>query len=201
MGLSPLARGNLDRRRDSHRRRGPIPARAGQPLPASLRPGLLRAYPRSRGATASCSPSRAACKGLSPLARGNRACPRFALLLGGPIPARAGQPGSSPGPACWRRAYPRSRGATRVLCICQSIHHGLSPLARGNRNHGRSVMAATGPIPARAGQPHRSASRHHGSGAYPRSRGATSIACASAVRQRGLSPLARGNRVPIPMTK
>jgi len=71
---------------------------------------------------------------------------------------------------------------------------GLSPLARGNRHHGEKLVAEGGPIPARAGQPPAWIADVIGDGAYPRSRGATSIACAPAAMLGGLSPLARGNR-------
>ena len=71
MGLSPLARGN---RNQSHPRAllpGPIPARAGQPLPAASIGFMPGAYPRSRGATVLVRVHVQSACGLSPLARGN----------------------------------------------------------------------------------------------------------------------------------
>ena len=70
-GLSPLARGNHVDLLGAVAGVRPIPARAGQPgdcLPSSR---LQRAYPRSRGATASPSKAVPCPRGLSPLARGN----------------------------------------------------------------------------------------------------------------------------------
>ena len=70
---------------------------------------------------------------------------------------------------------------------------GLSPLARGNPPVPVANGGTGGPIPARAGEP---ASAHWGSppeGAYPRSRGGTRHGVGRNWRQRGLSPLARGN--------
>src|SRR5450830_1521313 len=70
-GLSPLARGNhrgLQRVRD---RRGPIPARAGEPPAVDVRRYPLRAYPRSRGGTFQARARLTKAWGLSPLARGN----------------------------------------------------------------------------------------------------------------------------------
>ena len=131
-GLSPLARGNPTRGVGAALLLGPIPARAGQPW---LSPGTvpaMRAYPRSRGATAEFITDLDGGQGLSPLARGNHAGHCRAHLAGRPIPARAGQPPSRGARAglCW--AYPRSRGATvdggNLLLQVQ----GLSPLARGN---------------------------------------------------------------------
>ena len=72
-GLSPLARGNRLGEGFTLPRIRPIPARAGQPPCAVHGCGLRRAYPRSRGATFRCHVARLFWRGLSPLARGNRA--------------------------------------------------------------------------------------------------------------------------------
>jgi len=112
---------------------GPIPARAGQPSPASHQSRAPRAYPRSRGATDIITTANVASRGLSPLARGNPAGQRRAARAQRPIPARAGQPRPQSAVSVAPRAYPRSRGATRPwLCPAWSWL-GLSPLARGNR--------------------------------------------------------------------
>ncbi len=50
-GLSPLARGNRRGEGGRGERKGPIPARAGEPRGPSRRCGWCRAYPRSRGGT------------------------------------------------------------------------------------------------------------------------------------------------------
>ena len=152
-GLSPLARGNRTGCAARVYRWGPIPARAGQPLALDFFDGVPGAYPRSRGATPTMVTPITLSLGLSPLARGNRLASPPGFCLTGPIPARAGQPQSSEPLNTLKRAYPRSRGATsrvtRSLCRCL----GLSPLARGNRTPARCARAASGPIPARAGQP------------------------------------------------
>ena len=137
-------------------------------------PILCRAYPRSRGGTASSPRLQPHCRGLSPLARGNPAQPAPAALYQGPIPARAGEPSWAWPLRLSAGAYPRSRGGT-VYCG----HHrlallGLSPLARGNRQSYNFLGCFVGPIPARAGEP-----------------------LANIVGwpfRQGLSPLARGNR-------
>ena len=73
----------------------------------------MRAYPRSRGATATELGVTFPATGLSPLARGNLVVAVETTYRPGPIPARAGQPAPI-SPQWWRtRAYPRSRGATR----------------------------------------------------------------------------------------
>ena len=71
---------------------------------------------------------------------------------------------------------------------------GLSPLARGNHLEPVVFYLGLGPIPARAGEPLKKRSRSSGMGAYPRSRGGTSIHCSTQNEYQGLSPLARGNQ-------
>ena len=91
-GLSPLARGNLQARVLHPQRRGPIPARAGQPHKLIQLGLLFGAYPRSRGATGVVRQEAALFWGLSPLARGNPWLVVTASRKSRPIPARAGQP-------------------------------------------------------------------------------------------------------------
>ena len=50
-GLSPLARGNRVCRLSKHIRMGPIPTRAGEPLPQQYWTANAWAYPHSRGGT------------------------------------------------------------------------------------------------------------------------------------------------------
>ena len=131
----------------------PIPARAGQPPYCHTPPRQCRAYPRSRGATAWGGSPCSACRGLSPLARGNRLTVLHGACGGGPIPARAGQPQSWRHRPSWNGAYPRSRGATKCMPDISHARLGLSPLARGNLTDKGIQIAGEGPIPARAGQP------------------------------------------------
>ena len=114
-------------------------------------------------------------------------CPR------GPIPARAGEPIWHQSRETRNRAYPRSRGGTSRALFGVSAEWGLSPLARGNQNGGREPPCLRGPIPARAGEPCCQVRARHDLWAYPRSRGGTSLAISQKVRDKGLSPLARGN--------
>ncbi len=152
-GLSPLARGNRGHTSRPRAWWGPIPARAGQPASRPHALTLAGAYPRSRGATAQDMGYKERAKGLSPLARGNRIVWRNDMTIIGPIPARAGQPALHGRRQCAHRAYPRSRGATRVRREKSVLPSGLSPLARGNRRTTAGTPPCNGPIPARAGQP------------------------------------------------
>ena len=72
----------------------------------------------------------------------------------GPIPARAGEPVVETPKQCEGRAYPRSRGGTFRKGDGSEGVKGLSPLARGNLRSSLQKKAASGPIPARAGEPH-----------------------------------------------
>ncbi len=131
--------------------------------------------------------------GLSPLARGNRSFVFSNRAGQGPIPARAGQPMTTRRRTTPARAYPRSRGATALPSSRISSMKGLSPLARGNRLETAYDAVPHGPIPARAGQPSGSTTMRSLSGAYPRSRGATTAGINRDYDDQGLSPLARGN--------
>ena len=131
-GLSPLARGNRHAHSRAADRDGPIPARAGEPSRFGLRALFCWAYPRSRGGTAPVLKSPKRLTGLSPLARGNRDVNDLWALSIGPIPARAGEPCHSKWAFRSTRAYPRSRGGTRMIDEHAHGAWGLSPLARGN---------------------------------------------------------------------
>ena len=153
------------------------------------------AYPRSRGGTTPVAAVAYWNEGLSPLARGNLAPPSDLDLSQGPIPARAGEP-QSPESLCRNTgAYPRSRGGTTPSRFGRRCYRGLSPLARGNRSKNQARTAPKGPIPARAGEPPTMFGGNGTTRAYPRSRGGTRALRYFASTPRGLSPLARGNRL------
>ena len=92
-GLSPPTRGNPFGNDDASqgRRRGSIPAHAGEPR--AIRAGccLHAVYPRPRGGTVLCPTVQAECDGLSPPTRGNRVRPERRQ---GSIPAHANLPGA-----------------------------------------------------------------------------------------------------------
>ena len=71
---------------------------------------------------------------------------------------------------------------------------GLSPLARGNHRRMAEGESALRPIPAGAGEPLESGPAMLKVRAYPRWRGGTVSSSTISCTDRGLSPLARGNR-------
>ena len=155
---------------------------------------LPRAYPRSRGGTVTHCAIRMAFRGLSPLARGNPGLTDIDGAGQGPIPARAGEPGISCPITPFIGAYPRSRGGTMIRALKLASDWGLSPLARGNLDVALLPGPLHGPIPARAGEPAGCGAASLATGAYPRSRGGTSVPSVTRTQRKGLSPLARGNR-------
>jgi len=112
-------------------------------------------------------------RGLSPLARGNRAGSSWPTRSAGSIPACAGEPANGSPSNSPLRVYPRLRGGTRggsaSLLRCKglsplargNLHRavdrhgqgGLSPLARGNLDDKSLLVRNLGSIPACAGEP------------------------------------------------
>ncbi len=146
-----------------------------------------------RGGTLLAFASASVRMGLSPHARGNRACQREDNACGGPIPACAGEPCCQCFRCFTQRAYPRIRGGTCLFSTLAALLGGLSPHARGNRKHVRKAARLPGPIPACAGEPQCESQRRWPGWAYPRMRGGTAETIAGTEANKGLSPHARGN--------
>jgi len=120
---------------ESHRAKGTIPARTGEPSgPFHVQPGA-RDYPRAYGGTRHCRRSGSSKRGLSPRVRGNRKHASAHAQSYGTIPARTGEPVSVGQARVVEEDYPRAYGGTELGGLaCQPIE-GLSPRVRGN--HGR----------------------------------------------------------------
>ena len=193
-GLSPRVRGNHVfhyLRPDGFRS---IPARAGEPRPASAPATTRSVYPRACGGT--CPPTGALplSPGLSPRVRGNRRTPPTPALPRRSIPARAGEPRRRRVGGKVSRVYPRACGGTDATCIKCPTAAGLSPRVRGNLGSQQRKVFGHGSIPARAGEP-RPARRHRcPPPVYPRACGGTATASTWATAVRGLSPRVRGNQ-------
>ena len=153
MGLSPRVRGNRLRDLADVGVKGSIPACAGEP---SMEIEVVRnhvVYPRVCGGTCCAKVSLCALAGLSPRVRGNPGGPRCHRSCGRSIPACAGEP--KPVLCVYESdsAYPRVCGGTPGLASFRSIQPGLSPRVRGNPVSALDGVAASGSIPACAGEP------------------------------------------------
>ena len=152
-GLSPRARGSLERGDHGKVSDGSIPAGAGKPdlgRRDRIRSGV---YPRGRGEAADVTVTSSPSSGLSPRARGS---PDGGVCAGGrrgSIPAGAGKPHSNRHLPSPNRVYPRGRGEALNSAEEHSHRTGLSPRARGSRLSAEPRQDEIGSIPAGAGKP------------------------------------------------
>ena len=174
LGLSPRVRGNPRKRKPEVFQSGSIPACAGEPPSRRPQHPSPRVYPRVCGGTPS-------------------AYRRYVLPLGS-IPACAGEPMPRlPEPGSGK-VYPRVCGGTVMATVPNAVDVGLSPRVRGNHDSLSGRCAASGSIPACAGEPYCWECEPGLPEVYPRVCGGTS-GCAGAILTRcGLSPRVRGNR-------
>ena len=132
-GLSPRVRGNRRIHTARLRRRGSIPACAGEPMVWKSKPGITRVYPRVCGGTLNTGRGGCTIAGLSPRVRGNPPAPQRGAGAGGSIPACAGEP--------------------RAQAVPAGASSGLSPRVRGNHRRHRAAVDRRRSIPACAGEP------------------------------------------------
>ena len=117
VGLSPRMRGNRSGGIPSSRRRGSIPAHAGEPSQCIRRESARWVYPRACGGTSSLRSNIISSAGLSPRMRGNRCCPMASVFSPGSIPAHAGEPFRDAPFSADFRVYPRACGGTYCAVI------------------------------------------------------------------------------------
>ena len=137
-----------------------------------------------------------ALRGLSPRVRGNQGDRGLVVGAAGSIPARAGEPYSSPVSAIARWVYPRACGGTCRDSPRASSSMGLSPRVRGNRRADGQLYPVAGSIPARAGEPYTAFPSSSFVRVYPRACGGTRIGSTDGGTRKGLSPRVRGNPAP-----
>ncbi len=92
----------------------------------------------------------------------------------------------------FQAVYPRWRGEHSYSCRARSSNCGLSPLARGTHERTRSTQCFWRFIPAGAGNTRLKENGLSVESVYPRWRGEHLAYRYDSLRQRGLSPLARG---------
>ena len=192
-GLSPRLRGNRDGRALGAVVYRSIPAPAGEP-PAfrqSRRAGPV--YPRACGGTSHSGGGKAILTGLSPRLRGNQHQNQGQQQYPRSIPAPAGEPDPDNLRSPPSRVYPRACGGTLPASRSDTAEGGLSPRLRGNPSGTFATSAATGSIPAPAGEPSACRAVSISSRVYPRACGGTSPVSTSSRARAGLSPRLRGN--------
>ena len=126
--------------------------------------------------------------------RGNRALKLADGLLGGSIPAHAGEPWAKALSAQAGRVYPRACGGTTARIQGPMDGMGLSPRMRGNPSTAPPGTWSGGSIPAHAGEPDHALPGAVGLRVYPRACGGTEVGARSLRYPKGLSPRMRGNR-------
>ena len=189
-------RGSHADRRVSNRRKGSIPACAGEPLCTCLCAGIVVVYPRVCGGASRAFAARSSTAGLSPRVRGSRKGSRTDVNPSRSIPACAGEP------KCGRHRVSHNRAVYPRVCGGASLAHhndrgdtGLSPRVRGSRSRLSCVGVQPGSIPACAGEPHFRIGPDVPQEVYPRVCGGAGLAGALALSKAGLSPRVRGSRV------
>ena len=175
-----------------------IPALAGNTWRGEGRRRGDADHPRSRGEYMNSGPSLKTRQGSSPLSRGIRRRGIDAAAVGGIIPALAGNTPPWWGKQGPRTDHPRSRGEYSRVLPMNSRTWGSSPLSRGIlglRGHGD---AASGIIPALAGNTPSATPTTPTPRDHPRSRGEYKARRMLAEGLEGSSPLSRGIPPPLP---
>ena len=195
-GLSPRVRGNRRNGSGNWRRRGTIPACAGEPPVSAKHCQHVRDYPRVCGGTSFAQRLYVHTWGLSPRVRGNQHLMTEISEKEGTIPACAGEPDEEWVHRLYRGDYPRVCGGTSSASSTIVRSMGLSPRVRGNPGNSNPVMSASGTIPACAGEPSTLLAARRMFRDYPRVCGGTMTRQISASDTPGLSPRVRGNLRP-----
>ena len=173
-GSSPLSRGIRGPGCSRYRRRGIIPALAGNTTPSTTSPSWWRDHPRSRGEYLSTLRRNSCVIGSSPLSRGIHAVP------GPAVPSDAD--------------HPRSRGEYDIPLSSAYGYNGSSPLSRGIPPSQSELGDQQRIIPALAGNTPGVILAGASMGDHPRSRGEYYWHTGKNKLCIGSSPLSRGIR-------
>ena len=167
-GLSPRVRGKHEQHGGKHRRRGSIPACAGEAAGAQGSGGQCQVYPRVCGGSSPNVPPKPPPRGLSPRVRGKRqkACQQICSLRS--IPACAGEAELRTHQPLPRWVYPRVCGGSTASSVSASDGRGLSPRVRGKLRWLSVLRRPARSIPACAGEAVELPMRLRDDGVYPR---------------------------------
>ena len=185
-------RGTRARRDWGLRRRGIIPACAGNTMVWSIDASFTRDHPRVCGEHLIVAIGMAVGQGSSPRVRGTRGADRPRDQDAGIIPACAGNTAGARSCTAWRRDHPRVCGEHSRRTATVSVTLGSSPRVRGTLHGAGVAHERVGIIPACAGntQPGRNLGRRRRD--HPRVCGEHSAENMSANAQAGSSPRVRG---------
>ena len=151
-GLSPRGRGKRRPLILSFRRKGSIPAWAGETFRHDHEHGFATVYPRVGGGNRSHTVGGQYGFGLSPRGRGKQIEAYLDGLAQRSIPAWAGETRSAGRSRSRSRVYPRVGGGNLVAEMPIGSGRGLSPRGRGKRADADRPADNAGSIPAWAGE-------------------------------------------------
>ena len=202
-GLSPRGRGKRPSKGFGHNRQRSIPAWAGETFAGQGLGAGGGVYPRVGGGNMNTQMIQPRSCGLSPRGRGKPLPAAMSDVGQRSIPAWAGETNSISKTAGPSRVYPRVGGGNPGRQFRRGGVQGLSPRGRGKRPGCDLTMAATGSIPAWAGETAAPARRPLIDGVYPRVGGGNPGRSFHSPSPLGLSPRGRGkpfrqHRLPAP---
>ena len=186
-------RGSQKRWSDEELGRRFIPARAGEPAPRWPRGSGPWVHPRACGGAGILPGGNRLVPGSSPRVRGSRGTPYLDLDEPRFIPARAGEPASTPTCGRSRWVHPRACGGAGSVSSRTRSTKGSSPRVRGSRARLPRPVLDPRFIPARAGEPGPPATPRGRRPVHPRACGGASSCGPSTARATGSSPRVRGS--------
>ena len=151
-GLSPRVRGKREESAAQTRRRGSIPACAGEARRTRLKTSLIKVYSRVCGGSPGEVALGHAIGGLSPRVRGKPAVRRRKRGQRRSIPACAGEATTHCTTPDSSTVYPRVCGGSSSGPVNPGAIGGLSPRVRGKRTARKRTRKARRSIPACAGE-------------------------------------------------
>ena len=193
-GLSPRGRGKPIHTIADNRRRGSIPAWAGETTAATAPLTPTTVYPRVGGGNTARRRMKGKRMGLSPRGRGKPDVSSNECNAAGSIPAWAGETSRRSTRRRYTAVYPRVGGGNRISARrCQGLN-GLSPRGRGKPTAVFPVSKQGGSIPAWAGETDLGVAVDGFGRVYPRVGGGNQSAQIQTLHDGGLSPRGRGKR-------
>ena len=191
-GLSPRGRGKQSEPPETGSPIGSIPAWAGETTTQADATESAAVYPRVGGGNVLDPPSADVSPGLSPRGRGKPPQNACVGILGGSIPAWAGETHCANSNRAYTPVYPRVGGGNAAKAGCSLIVAGLSPRGRGKHRSSVKPPSSRRSIPAWAGETDTRPVSWRANQVYPRVGGGNPTIFAAQANRIGLSPRGRG---------